>query len=293
MATKEEAINVIRKIKVNYKKMGEGIVSELNFSIGRLHNPSIGTFREKVWLKLFEQIIPKKYCISQGAFIIDSKFNISREIDLVIYDEQYTPYVLKRENLVFVPYEAVVAVVQCKSSWSSESKESKGSEKDLQEWLESIKNLIMEYEGFSGGVYGIVANSGRKVRPLSILCSNFSKNKIQEIGAWKKGDQEFHFDIILGSSTNKDQLSVWYDDKQTYAEAFKDVVQEVEIDDPQKVGASFTEKKEKTIKSKIEVVDNTLLTFLFLVNRYISFINNTILFPHEEYVQMFNEAEDV
>jgi len=298
MATKNEAVNAIRQIKENYNKMGEGIAAELNFSIGRLHNPSIGTFREKVWLKLFEQIIPKKHCIAQGAFVIDSKWNITREIDLVIYDEQYTPYVLKKENLVFVPYEAVVAVVQCKSDWSDEWKDKEGKvkrksdEANLQEWLKSMDRLKMDYTGFSGGVQGIVANKEREVRPLRILCSKYSFEKVKEIGAWKEEEDKLHFDIILGSGAQKeDQLSIWYDEKQTYDQVFDDIIKNVSLDDKDKVGDSFIEKRNQTIKEYIEVKDNTLLTFLFLVNRYISFINNTVLFPHEAYVKMFNDVE--
>ena len=70
--------------------------------------------RDRVWKSLFEMIIPKKYCIEQSVFIIDSYGNISREVDLAVYDEMYTPYIFNYGEIKFIPIEAVAVVVQCK-----------------------------------------------------------------------------------------------------------------------------------------------------------------------------------
>lgn len=60
-------------------------------------------------------VIPKKYCIEQGVFIIDSYGKISNEVDLAVFDEMYTPYIFNYEEIKFIPIEAVAAVIQCKS----------------------------------------------------------------------------------------------------------------------------------------------------------------------------------
>lgn len=39
----------------------------------------------------------------------------SREVDLAIFDEQYTQYIFRYENMKYIPIEVVVVMVQYKS----------------------------------------------------------------------------------------------------------------------------------------------------------------------------------
>jgi len=67
------------------------IVNQLNYVVK--HGTTLGSSREYIWKSLFERIVPKKFNIDRSVFIIDSYGNISKEVDLAIYDEQYTPYI--------------------------------------------------------------------------------------------------------------------------------------------------------------------------------------------------------
>ena len=83
--------------------------------------------------KCSKSIVPKKFVIEQSVFIIDSKGNVSNEVDLAIFDEMYTPYVFRYGEIKFIPIEAVVAVVECKSTSMDE--------KLLENWINSIEQL--------------------------------------------------------------------------------------------------------------------------------------------------------
>ena len=129
----------IIKIVENYENLEKSIVNQLKLSVPA-HNSTTGTYREEVWRSLFEQIIPKKFVIEQGVFIIDSYGSISKEVDLVIYDESYTPYIFNYGAIKFIPIEAVTAVIQCKSTNVS----AKGTSKKIrivEEWVNYIDDL--------------------------------------------------------------------------------------------------------------------------------------------------------
>lgn len=104
----------IQSILKNYSHLEESIAFQLSLSAN--HPPTTGACREKIWMSLFRQIIPRKFSIEQGVFIIDSCGNISQEVDLAVFDEQYTPYIFNYSNIKFIPIEAVAMVIQCKST---------------------------------------------------------------------------------------------------------------------------------------------------------------------------------
>ena len=120
--TKKAVNTAIEKIAKNYNQLEQSLVNQLRLELSK-QNVTIGTYRERIWKSLFEMIIPKKYCIEQSVFIIDSYGNISREVDLAVYDEMYTPYIFNYEEIKFIPIEAVAVVVQCKSKIESKGEE--------------------------------------------------------------------------------------------------------------------------------------------------------------------------
>lgn len=114
MDSEKRMENAISKIRSNYVSLEKSIVDQLSLEVTK-HQLTTGTYRETVWKSLFDMIIPRKFCIEQGVFIIDSKGKISDEVDLVIFDEMYTPYIFNYGKIKFIPIEAVAVVVQCKS----------------------------------------------------------------------------------------------------------------------------------------------------------------------------------
>lgn len=72
---------VLKSLGDNYVEIERSIVNQLLLEVPN-HHLTTGTYREKVWQELFEMVIPKKYCMEQGVFIIDSfgKIYLKRSI---------------------------------------------------------------------------------------------------------------------------------------------------------------------------------------------------------------------
>jgi hypothetical protein len=146
----EEAQKTIREVKKNYSRVENSIIHQLKLQTPS-HHLTTGAYRESVWQSLFEQIIPRKFCIDQGIFIIDSYGNISAEVDLAIFDEQYTPYIFRYGSIKFIPIEAVAVVVQCKSKHLDYE--------NLADWVDSITDLKTNYNSMARMYQGIVINN--------------------------------------------------------------------------------------------------------------------------------------
>jgi hypothetical protein len=77
------------------------------------HSPTKGEASQNVWIKLFENYLPERYQ-ARSATIVDSEGEFSDQIDVVIYDRQYSPFLLHAEGQAVIPVEAVYAVFESK-----------------------------------------------------------------------------------------------------------------------------------------------------------------------------------
>lgn len=185
----------IKDIKENYLKMEREIVTQLNYNVSN-HRLTAGTYREEIWADFFRRIVPKKFNIARSVFIIDSNENISKEVDIAIYDEQYTPYIFNYGLIKFIPIEAVAAVVQCKSRSLDRD--------DLSNWTDSINNLQTSNDSIVrlAGYIHVGRESSCKAtqtatRPIKVLChiptDETSKDNICD---------EEHFNIVIEAYQN-------------------------------------------------------------------------------------------
>lgn len=62
---------------------------------------------------MLRKYLPNRYAID-SAIVIDSNGNTSDQIDIVVYDPQYTPTLLDQHDHRFIPAEAVYAVFEVK-----------------------------------------------------------------------------------------------------------------------------------------------------------------------------------
>ncbi|WP_282611015.1 DUF6602 domain-containing protein [Pelagibius sp. Alg239-R121] len=79
------------------------------------HPVSKGDASERVWNELFNTYLPARYK-SDKAHVVDSEGTISQQIDVVIYDHQYSPFIFHYEGEVIIPAESVYAVFEAKQS---------------------------------------------------------------------------------------------------------------------------------------------------------------------------------
>lgn len=77
------------------------------------HPTSKGDDSENNWQRWFVEYLPERYRVGK-AFVVDSKGMISEQIDLVIYDRQYSPFLFKHAGAIYIPAESVYAVFEVK-----------------------------------------------------------------------------------------------------------------------------------------------------------------------------------
>ena len=77
------------------------------------HPGTLGEVNENYFIEVLRKYLPKRYAVDTGI-VIDSLGKTSNQIDVIIYDNQYTPTLLDQQNHRFIPAEAVYAVLEVK-----------------------------------------------------------------------------------------------------------------------------------------------------------------------------------
>jgi len=83
------------------------------------HPGSKGDATEADWLRILKDHLPNRYQADR-AFVIDSEGTVSDQIDVVIYDRQYSPFLYNRANQRYVPAESVYGILEVKQDLSRE-----------------------------------------------------------------------------------------------------------------------------------------------------------------------------
>ena len=81
------------------------------------HPSAAGTATERHWLDLFDRYLPKRYR-STPAFVIDSEGRRSRQIDIAIFDNLYSPLLFPHASGLHIPAESIYAVFEVKPTFS-------------------------------------------------------------------------------------------------------------------------------------------------------------------------------
>ncbi len=286
---KKETSNVnqrtIRNIKENFERTEKDIVNKLYFKTP--HGSTIGWHRETVWGEMFKNMIPRKFVVEHSVFIIDSYGNVSKEVDLAIFDETYTPYIFSYGELTFIPVEAVSVVIECKST----SMDQKG----LEEWANSIKHLKTSKRSRVRTINKIVRGENSPIltqtatRPLRILCC-LNNNKIANNAL---GEDDKMFDVVIRANADEEKMHIELDEQkkslydwfislnhaggleceESLKADWKDAVGDAELGD---------------YRVHHEGRELSLLTFNLQLNQLLMLINNPMLFPHIAYAEMFD-----
>ena len=298
---------IIKQIAMNYISLENSIAKQLKMAAQKSHVTS-GTFREDIWKSLFEQIIPRKFSIEQSVFIMDSEGHVSKEVDLVIFDEGYTPYIFRYGRIKYIPIEAVAVVVQCKSTnisgknvtvlnkWSESITRLKTSLQSIARMYSNMAIGEFAYAKNDSGMFELPLNEKGQpdarsklmqtsTRPIQILChTSKSKSFIEpfDIIIHPVGDR-----LHVATSPNFPNLSTWYEslnhkEDQRYTNLKGTFNSENKSED---FPGSLDRFKVKEAEGK----EIALLSLTFQLNQLLMLINNPILFPHAAYVNMFND----
>lgn len=79
------------------------------------HPGTKGDASEAIWIELLTQYLPKRYQVAK-AHVVDSEGAFSEQIDVLVFDRQYSPFIFTYEGQTIVPAESVYAVFEAKQT---------------------------------------------------------------------------------------------------------------------------------------------------------------------------------
>tara|TARA_R110002049_G_C9172462_1_gene562051 strand:+ start:3528 stop:4358 length:831 start_codon:yes stop_codon:yes gene_type:complete len=94
------------------------------------HSGAKGDALENAWIDWLRKYLPNRYSVDK-AIVIDSNGNTSDQIDVVIYDNWFTPFIFSQNGFHYIPAEGVYAIFEVKP--------------DISDFSEGITNI--EYTG--------------------------------------------------------------------------------------------------------------------------------------------------
>lgn len=177
------------------------------------HAGEMGAASELRWLDMLAAYLPKRYSVRKG-FVIDSNGDRSDQIDVIIHDNQYSPFLLEAESTCFVPAESVYAVFDAKQTLSRQDIEYAGAKAASVRHLHRTSAPIHHLGGVSEGlppkdiIGGIVALESSWSPPFGDpfrkVLEELREPRTLEIGcalkhgafeAYRDDDDEFHLNV--------------------------------------------------------------------------------------------------
>lgn len=79
------------------------------------HGGTKGDASENVWLELLQTYLPRRYQAAT-AHVVDSEGVFSEQIDVVVFDRQYSPFIFHYQGETIIPAESVYAVFEAKQA---------------------------------------------------------------------------------------------------------------------------------------------------------------------------------
>ena len=104
-----------------FKSLQEEMRAKLELGRAMIpHNGEMGAAAEDSWREWLRKYLPKRYKVDK-AFVVDSNGNCSDQIDIVIYDSQYSYFLFNHEQVLYIPAESVYAVIECKQTLNKQN----------------------------------------------------------------------------------------------------------------------------------------------------------------------------
>lgn len=141
-------MNEKTNLKSLFTALQEDMLAKAQFSNVLNHPVDKGDNCEENWIKWFEDYLPKRYKASK-ATVVDSHGNISEQMDIVLYDVQYSYLAFNQNDIMYIPAESVYAVFEVKQQLNKVHMEYAGKK------AESVRNLFRTSASIphAGGVY--------------------------------------------------------------------------------------------------------------------------------------------
>lgn len=126
--------------KIDIKELFNGLQTTMASKLSTIrthvtHASTMGNGFEQEWVNWFKAYLPDKYSID-SAIIIDYEGNCSDQIDIVIYDSLYTPFIFNENGIKYIPAEGVYAIFEVKPEITKAYIEYAGQK------IESVRKLL-------------------------------------------------------------------------------------------------------------------------------------------------------
>lgn len=273
--------------KTNLNELFSGLqkqmVAQLNTNRNFiLHPGSKGDSLENTWIEWLEKYLPNRYRVDK-AMVIDSKGHLSDQIDLVIYDQQYTPFVLKQNGISYIPAEGVYAVFEVKPDLKGAAKASDKSISYIEyagRKIESVRKLKRTSTN--------IIDRGKQYHPRSLtkILGGIltSVNTIQ-----KQSTIEKHLKSLSGLQTIDMGCAVEYGSFYIDYEGEEDINEKEDFE--KRIMNYYNNRTFGSIEfSKPE---NSLVTFFFQLMRYLQqSIGTVAAIDFNAYAQAINASID-
>lgn len=104
--------------KIDLKMLFNGLQSQMNAQLSTNrsfieHPGSKGDALENAWIEWLRNYLPNRYSVDK-AIVIDHEGNTSHQIDIVIYDNWFTPFIFSQNGFHYIPAEGVYAIFEVK-----------------------------------------------------------------------------------------------------------------------------------------------------------------------------------
>ncbi len=141
--------------KTILESLNRDVLNQLDLANAITHPAENGRAREQILAVFFARLLPHSYNISTG-FVIDAVGGISKQIDLIIYRNDYCP-IFNIGGIKYFPVESVAVIIENKSSITSTDR--------LHQALENIKSVKVLDRTNQGKNYLIGFKQGEPVDP--------------------------------------------------------------------------------------------------------------------------------
>jgi hypothetical protein len=116
---------MVKQKKTNIKEIFLGLQDQMHSKLSLnkrilTHPVSKGDASELEWIDMLSTYLPKRYQVEK-AIVIDCEGEASDQIDIVICDRQYSPFILRQNGATYVPAESVYAVIEVKPNLNKQT----------------------------------------------------------------------------------------------------------------------------------------------------------------------------
>lgn len=233
------------------------MIAQLNTNREFIHHPgSKGDALEEAWIEWLRKYLPNRYSVDKGI-VIDYEGNTSHQIDIIIYDNWFTPFIFTQNGFHYIPAEGVYAVFEVKPDLKG-SVDDKTYIEYAGDKIESVRKLKRTSTDMINA--GVKTNA----RPLTkivggILCSTSTIIKISTI--------EKHLKLLTGLK------SIDFGCAVDYGSFFVDYIGEenTDIKDAEQFQERYVEyySNREFNEVKFSDKDNSLVTFFMQLTRYL------------------------